>query len=251
MESGGKKFVVAFKGEPKEEEWECEEVSVEPPEGAQPGVEAGLLPKKVRKWILKGASWVTSKKFKSGIYREELSEFQGDDDQCTYRKYKYGLKVEKGKFPEGGSDVEERNPEVAGDIALQFVRHPKAFGHYDLGKWNCECFASFCKTTPLRPDDLKQKINELSDGEDACLKREFLKTEGVKSIQALRYVEDGVLVTKDTACQESDNGQASAVMDGKEGHFLEVEEMQEVDESDPLVTEHDQSVSNYVDAATL
>ena len=97
------------------------------------------------------------------INHEELWKFADKKTGNSFR-YKYKFVVQKGSDEvEGhGSDtvITGTSRESANNIARWFARRSDAFGAYDLKRWNCENFATFCHTTALTEQQLEEEYRK-------------------------------------------------------------------------------------------
>ena len=175
-------------------------------EAARIGEESAQIGEQVRSGILKVVSGVISKVYETEIQKEELSNFA--DKKMKYRVYQYG--EPKGEeFPDGGTTDKDRNGECAAEIAKVFLNcagGPQAFGAYNFGNWNCEVFATFCKTTTLSVENLRDKMSEMNHKGQSSLKN-FLQGKTVSkatSIQGKRFKKQGVLFHSMSKMEDGD-----------------------------------------------
>lgn len=112
--------------------------------------------------------------YRPGIASGSIEYFK-DPPTGKYLQLTYGKKV----------DMQEWHPEKCGDaensvkVARWFLQKKGAFGTYNAFHWNCEHFATFCKTTTLTEDELQQEWEDEKARAGASwggeLDREFLK----------------------------------------------------------------------------
>lgn len=88
---------------------------------------------------------------------------QADVDPGRFLVYRYKFDEQPAENTEGSPyDEEDRENTIA--VARWFAKHPEAFGEYDTADWNCEVFASFCKTTVLTVKDLEGMARDPTTG---------------------------------------------------------------------------------------
>ena len=112
-----------------------------------------------------------------GICKGAVEQFK-DGEVEKYLRLTYGV-------GEKGLPGQETHPDSANDpmnavlLARWFNSHKHSFGNYHLYDWNCEHFATFCKTSTLKVTDLDDALKE------GKLTEEFLRQKSrARSTQA-------------------------------------------------------------------
>ncbi|XP_065194242.1 uncharacterized protein LOC135825552 [Sycon ciliatum] len=138
--------------------------------------------------------------------------------------YAYGESSEEVHYLQGSSPHDSHNNERAADIAKLFLpdesvdekqRCKRSFGDYDLESWNCECFATFCKTTQHPVEEIAARVKQLKRRQ--CVGKRFLHANStIVSHQVHRYWEKGEMwretfdePTGDTSDEEEPSGDTS------------------------------------------
>lgn len=87
----------------------------------------------------------------------------------TYDDALYDLKLS------GTCSARSANPNAGNvvEVAKWFAKKPTSFGEYSFRCWNCESFATFCKTTTLTPRQLTREYSRI--GHDQGAWRAFLR----------------------------------------------------------------------------
>lgn len=109
----------------------------------------------------------------------DLEEFRHEskDGEGRYLVYEYGVEEDLSGKREATSS-RACSADNAAEVAKWFADNGQQFGEYNLEKWNCEHFATFCKTTDRIPALLTKELEtkESDEATDAVgMSRDDLK----------------------------------------------------------------------------
>ena len=134
------------------------------------------------------------------IVYEKVSSFTENNKLMVYQ---YGVEDDDGKEPTDGTNpTEDINGCKAADYARFFIQNGNGrwFGPYCFSDWNCENFATFCKTATVSLEDLSKAATFTRGSEEVDgrpLSREFLiRNSSTTSMQSRRYLKQGVFLKK-------------------------------------------------------
>ena len=181
MKEAGRMYVIGFaeEGDSSEKSWDD-------------------TAERIRKFLFSIAAKRLQKLFSGAFIKQEDLDIYLDPNSDVLL-YRYGIPWSSGEsLPDFGTPEEDRNKEKAADIAKLFMSYRPSknpFGTYRFDNWNCEHFASFCHTTSLSVEELRQRIAALGEGES--LSRKFLlDNSGARSIQAEHWIDEGKLIKR-------------------------------------------------------
>eukprot|EP00117_Sycon_ciliatum_P047715 scpid91980/ scgid34055/ len=152
--------------------------------------------KLVRTAVIKLATAAANVLYSAEIKQEEISSFV---HKGRVYLYTYDTKAEGDEvYLEGCNPDHMVNAKHAAEIAKVFLDcqlSDQPFGAYNLEKWNCECFATFCKTNHRPIEEIRKAVQALGVSESVD-KSFLLEKSKARTLQIERLKERGFDVGK-------------------------------------------------------